>query len=138
MSCADVCVSHDHGMSVDFNTSRWVTAAKQHKCCECRAAIAAGQRYERAAGKCDGHFFTAITCAVCAEVRDAFVCDSWVYGDLWESINEGLFPVWRTKGAWDCLAKLTTPEAVEACNHRYREWLRDNDYDDAPGTPEVL
>jgi hypothetical protein len=54
-----------------------------------------------------------------------------VFGQLWESIREELFPVWRESGAWDCLAKLTTPEAIAKANAEYREWLTDNDYEES-------
>jgi hypothetical protein len=71
---------------------------------------------------------------VCCEIREAFVCGSWVFGMLWESMSEEMFPMWRTKGAWDCLAKLTTPEAVAKCNAEYKEWYAAA-YDDEDPTP---
>lgn len=125
MSCADVCLSHDYDGGNEFYSERTVKARKQHQCCECGRAIAIGEQYEHVSGKTEGDIWTARTCAECAEIREAFVCGSWVFGQLWESIRDELFPMWRTKGAWDCLAKLTSDAAVAKCNAQYREWHSD-------------
>ena len=125
MSCADVCLSHDWDGSTEFHSSRTVKARKPHKCCECGRAIGVGELHEYVSAKCEGSFFTERTCAECEEIRTAFVCGSWVYGELWESMREQMFPLWRTKGAWDCLAKLTSEAAVAKCNAEYREWHND-------------
>jgi hypothetical protein len=137
MSCADVCLSHDWDGSTDFHSSRTVKARKPHKCCECGRAICVGESHQYVSGKCEGWFFTERTCAECEEIRTVFVCGSWVYGELWESMREQMFPMWRTKGAWDCLAKLTTEAAVAKCNAEYREWCTDNEYDETNNSPEA-
>lgn len=123
MSCSDVCISHDYDGRADFSSTKTVTAKKGHVCVECGESIRAGERYERCSGKWDGDMMSIPTCCVCAEVRDAFVCGGYVFGMLWESLVEEMFPVWRTKGAWECLAKLTSETALAECNRRYREWL---------------
>jgi hypothetical protein len=74
---------------------------------------------------------------VCCEIREAFVCGSWVFGMLWDSICEEMFPMWRTKGAWDCLSKLETPEAVAKCNAEYKEWCEAHEYDYTTPTPHA-
>jgi hypothetical protein len=113
--------------SADFCTESTLKARKEHKCCECRGVIVKGRTYERAAGKTCGEMWSYATCAACAEIRDAFVCGSWVYGQLWESIEESMFPVWTRKGPIDCLAKLETLEAREKCRDRYRDWKADRE-----------
>jgi hypothetical protein len=125
MSCADVCISHDYDRSAEFYTEKMVTARKPHVCCECSVRILPGNRYERASGKHDGNIWTETTCALCSEVRHAFVCHSWVFGQLWESIEEEMFPIWNERGPLDCLAKLTTLEARNLCRDRYAEWRND-------------
>ena len=131
MSCADVCIDMDYDSDgSDFCTETFHTARKAHKCCECRGVIKPRQRYERAAGKTCGSMWAYATCAECAEIRNAFVCGSWVYGQLWESIEEAMFPVWTRKGPIDCLAKLDTLAARDKCRERYAEWKKDNDYED--------
>lgn len=121
--CADVCLDmdSDYGGS-DFYRESIVKARKSHQCCECGDAIASGQTYERASGKSDGDMWSFATCASCAAIRDAFVCGSWIYGMLWESIEEGMFPVWDRTGPIDCLAKLETLEARDKCRQRYQQW----------------
>lgn len=130
MSCADVCLSEGDG--ADFWTARHVRAKKQHKCKECGKQIVEGDIYERSAASSEGIFYSHATCAVCAEIRNAFYCGAFQYGRVWETIRGNMFPVWREKGPFDCLAKLTTPDAVAKCNLEYREWLSDNQYDEEP------
>jgi hypothetical protein len=126
MSCADVCVYHDWDGSNEFYAERRVIARKAHRCVECRGKITPGQSYDYSSGKCEGEFFSARTCLVCVEVREAFVCDGAVFGMLWESVEEELFPRWRTDGPFECLAKLSTPEARAFCQSRFAEWEADH------------
>lgn len=124
--CADVCVYQDYDDIAEFSTARIVVARKAHTCCECRRQIERGESYERATGKGDFGFWSEPTCQTCVEIRKAFVCGSiFVLGMLWESVEEELFPRWRTQGPFECLAKLTTPEAREYCQQRFAEWEAD-------------
>lgn len=127
MSCADICLSHDYDGDSAFSSMKWVRARKAHTCCECGEAIAVGTEYERVSGKGDGMFFSDATCAICAEVRAAFVCGTWVLGMLWESMREEMFYAWKRIGPWDCLAKLTTDAAVAKCSAEYKDWLGDDE-----------
>jgi len=122
MGCADVCLDHAADCDNEFYSDSIVKARKPHKCCECGFTIAPGQQYERVSGKSDGDIWVSKTCGPCAEIRKAFVCGSWIFGQLWESIEEGMFPAWDTSGPIDCLAKLETREARDVCRERYREW----------------
>lgn len=122
--CAEVCIDMDYGESNEFHAACMRTARKGHSCCECNRTIEPGERYEYAAGKYDGHFFAEKTCAECAAIRDALVCGSYVYGQLWEAIEEEVFPVWDRTGPWDCLAKidlLSARQALQECYKVYRE-----------------
>jgi hypothetical protein len=125
MSCADVCLDHGCYDGAEFSTTKVVRARKPHRCGECRDEIPVGADYERCAGKWDGVIDTMRTCLACAEIRAAFVCGSWVFEMLWESIEEEMFPVWWRSGNWDCLAKLTSEAAIAKCNARYKAWLGD-------------
>lgn len=93
MNCADVCLDHGYDEYNDFYSEAMVKARKPHKCCECNEWIPIGVSYERASGKADGHMWTEATCALCAEIRKAFVCGSWVFGRLWDSIEDEMFPI---------------------------------------------
>lgn len=121
--CADVCLDHYYDSDEnEFYSEVTPKARKEHQCCECAGVIQVGQQYQRVKGKADGAIWTAVTCLVCRDIRNAFVCGSWVFGQLWESIEEGMFPVWETSGPIDCLAKLDTLEARNECRERYRDW----------------
>lgn len=123
MSCAEVCIDHAYDYENDFYSEKIVTARKPHKCCECRRVITVSARYELASGKCDGRIFSATTCLLCSEIRDAFVCGSFQFGKLWESIDDNIFPIWETSGPIDCLAKIETLEARNILREKYQEWL---------------
>lgn len=112
----------DGDTCIAFYSEAVVTARKPWKCCECRRAIAVGEQYERASGMTDGCIFTEKTCLVCREIRKAFACDGWVFGDLWEAIYESLFDTWERSGPWDCLAKLETQQARQRMNDEYEKW----------------
>lgn len=127
MGCADVCIDMDYDGSNEFFTSKVVTARKEHTCGECGEKIPRGAKYEYASGKTDGDFFDAKTCALCVEVRQAFVCGSYVFGELWDAIREEIFPRWKEAGPWDCLAKLKTEEARAVMNTKYAAWEKDQD-----------
>lgn len=131
MSCADVCLDMDYDGANEFYAEKVVTARKPHKCCECGDVIPVGAQYERVAGKSEGSFWTSRSCLLCREIRRSFCCGGWVFGELWDSVREGLFPVWKESGPWDCLAKLDTDEARTKINTEYREWNHDNDLDAA-------
>ena len=122
MSCADVCLDHDADCSNDFYRESIPTARKPYKCCECGDVIPVGSKYQRASGKSEGDVWTAKTCIICADIRKAFVCGSWIFGQLWESIREEMFPIWDERGPIDCLAQLETLEARNKCREFYREW----------------
>lgn len=132
--CADICLSHDYDGDNAFYSERHVKKSrKPHKCCECGEVLPVGSSYIAHSGKADGEMWSEDSCLLCDEIRKAFVCGSFCLGELWESIRESMFPVWRKSGAWDCLAKLTTEAAVAKCNAEYAEWLGDWDHDE----PEV-
>jgi hypothetical protein len=123
MSCADVCLDHDYQDDNVCYRDRVVTARKTHKCCECGTEIPRGARYELAEGKSDV-FWAEKTCLPCREIREAFVCGSFEFGRLWESIEEEMFPVWDTRGPIDCLAKLDSLDARELARAKYQEWVQ--------------
>ncbi len=122
MSCADVCISMDYDGN-RFASSKMRTARKPHRCCECRETIPVGARYEvYSACSDDGDFFEAKTCAVCFDIRNALVCGSWIFEELWEAIEEGVFPAWITTSPIDCLAKVDSLAARDRLRERFAGW----------------
>lgn len=63
-------------------------AAKVHKCCECHKAIAVGDEYEEVTGVWDGRPDRFRTCLSCRYIRDTYCHDGWIYGCLFEQIEE--------------------------------------------------
>lgn len=122
--CADVCVGgYDYGdESCSFYQERDVKARKIHKCNECADEIPIGMTYRRMVGAWDRQMHSFAMCSNCAEIADAFFCDGFAFGRVWYVVREELFPIWKEKGPWDCLAKLETKEARDAAMERYRKW----------------
>ena len=124
VSCADVCINHDYDVEdSEFYVERATCARREHRCVECGGTISVQDRYWRGSGKNDGRVWTVKTCSLCYEIRRAFVCGSWIFGELWEAIREEMFPIWNERGPIDCLAKLESREARDKCREEYRVWL---------------
>ena len=103
----------------EFESTSIVKARKNHSCCECAGVIVVGSQYERVVGKWDEDISVYKTCLPCAEIRQAFCCDGWVYGQLWNDAIEGEFFEHMTTG---CLEKLTTAAAKQFLIKRWNEW----------------
>lgn len=125
--CGDVCIDMEVGEYNEFFSQRIYRARKEYKCCECRETIKPGTRYEYSAGKSMGMLFDERTCLTCKEVREAFVCGGYIFGELWETIEQAMYPIWETKGPIDCLAKIETAETRQALRDRYQQWRADNE-----------
>jgi len=108
MECCRSCeVEFDYAWPFSRNEIR--KARKQHVCCECRATIEPGQRYEYAVGKYeDGGMWTAKTCMTCRRIRRDF-CKSWTYGGLREAL-------------WECLG-------IDYITGEIAEWAKKEDDD---------
>lgn len=124
MACADVCLDHGCDYEGSFFYERLVVSRKQHECCECGLAITKGDAYWMARGADEGSIWVAKTCPTCYEIRSVFVCGSWIYGRLWESIREGMFPIWKESGPIDCLAKVESLEARNKLRNAYDDWSK--------------
>jgi hypothetical protein len=97
------------------------TARKEHVCCECKRVIAKGERYSWFSSKNDGRIFTAKTCLVCEEIREALYCDGYYFGRMWTDIREQFFE----QGGLNikCVDKLTTVAAKTELQRRYQQFL---------------
>jgi hypothetical protein len=92
-------------------------ARKTHHCCECGRAILRGERYGYACGKSDGSFWANKTCLICDEIRTAFCCDGWIYGNLWDGMREVMGGL-----TVSCFERLSTPEAKTELRLRWMQW----------------
>lgn len=52
------------------------TARKEHRCCECRSTIRAGERYRYVSGVWDGQGCSFKQCGDCAELSVAFTTEA--------------------------------------------------------------
>lgn len=116
MSDCGVCLGSYDG-DCEFYSARNRIARKPHVCEECGGSIVPGQPYEYVWGKCEGIFWTAKTCLVCAEIAKAFSCNGRMHGVLWDDMHEVM-------GALNtsCFDRLTTPEAKAELRRRWMEW----------------
>lgn len=106
VACCPLTGSDGDGPTV-YSTSK-VKAAKDYKCTECWDPIAKGTRHEVTTGMWDKEWSTYRTCFSCVEIRDHFACDGWIYGQLWEDIEQNFFPTMKAGGP--CMEGLS-PEA---------------------------
>lgn len=97
----------------EFWTSKTVTAAKPHRCDECRTPIASGDRHGYEAGKQEGMFYSYRLCARCQAMwAKAWATFGWmsdeapIVGELRDDI--------RAEGIDDPEAWLDEPSANEA------------------------
>ena len=125
MSCNDVCVVMDYDCCNEFYRDGFRHARKEHRCCECGETIAKGSYHHHATGKAHGEFWENRTCSECHEIRVVFSCDGWVFGELWESVDDQLFSRWDEMKAIDCLSRLTTQSAIDKMRGKYAEYRRE-------------
>jgi len=93
-------------------------ARKPHRCCECLKTIMPGDKYEHYWGKYDGDTCAINTCIICAEIADAFYCDSRVYGGgLWDGMHY-IMPELTVA----CFDRLSSPEAKAELQRRWMKW----------------
>lgn len=108
------------GEGLEFASTETPGARKPHECCECHETIPVGARYERTSGRWDGRMLAYKTCLSCVEIRNHFACNGWIYGQVWEDLEAGLFPDMRAGGP--CLEGLS-PEAKQRLFDRRTAWL---------------
>ena len=101
--------------------NRLVTARKDHKCYECGDQIKKGDQYKlEKLADVDG-ISTYKTCMTCFEIRKAFFCQGWWYGqvscDLREHIRE-----MGGKISSDCIAPLPPAARERVCDMIEEVW----------------
>ena len=119
MSDCAVCIgtSYDEGGS-EFDCGPHVMS-EATKCCECDRVIPAGESFESA------HWLDedekqqqAHTCSECAEIAWAFSCNVRIYYNLWEDVEECVFPEFSLA----CIEKLKTPLAKAKLQNVWLKW----------------
>lgn len=117
------------------NVEQFMTTdfAAAHACCECGETIATGVTYEHYEGTnpesdpddADPDVDPVDvyrTCTLCVEIRDHFECGGWIFGQLWQDLQDNFFPDMRMGGP--CMAGLS-PAAKSALVDARLEWVMD-------------
>ena len=94
-----------------------VESELMHFCCECGRHIDKGRKHEYSYGFSEGERWEMRTCIICAEIREAFCCDGYVFGDLWKAMEEV-----SSQMNISCLDRLSTPEAKAELQRRWMVW----------------
>ncbi len=91
-----------------------VRARKAHRCSECGAPIAAGERHEKVSAIWDGRigWETIRTCLPCADIRDTLFCDGWIHGQIWDDLR-GAEVVSAERAPSACILRELTPAGAE-------------------------
>lgn len=110
----------DDGEYVQGHAVKLRTARKEHKCYECGEVIMPDSKYEYASGVFDGSGFSHKTCMSCREIRDHFSCAGFIYGQLWEDLENNFFPDMKAGGP--CMEGLS-PEAKGRLFDERLRWL---------------
>jgi len=97
-------------------------ARKKHQCGECCEAIPVGALYEKTTGIWDGSASTYKTCLSCVEIRDHFACEGWIYGHIWNDLEENFFPDMKAGGP--CMEGLS-PQAKARLFERRMKWYEE-------------
>lgn len=112
--------SHDGDYAASAHSQVMRTARKEHRCYECRETIKPGDRYEYFSGIWDGKPSAYKTCASCVEIRDHFACEGWIFGQLWDDLEQNFFPDMKAGGP--CMEGLS-PAAKGRLFDRRLKWL---------------
>lgn len=102
-------------------TSEIIRAArKAHECVECHEAIPVGASYERYTVFDDGSAEAYKTCLSCVEIRNHFACNGWLFGCVWEDLENSFFETMVAGGP--CMQGLS-PAAKDRLFTRRTAWL---------------
>ena len=122
MTC-NVCVYQEGDTQPVFSNKTHVSSArKEVRCTECCEVILVGAPYWKIVGKWEGKLTTIRQCECCYEIQQVFCCDGWVYGELWEGMEEQAFPELKMAGeCWDELSAASREFLLK----KWREWKFD-------------
>lgn len=120
------CIVVDDYDAPSFYERRTRKARVTHTCFECGREISPGETYEAAVGCWNGKVDVFKTCADCLSIREAFFCDGFEHGGMWETM-------WDHIRALDgeipssCLTPLTPKAREDVCEQIEACWGEDDD-----------
>jgi len=107
--------------SPELYSKKMKTARKCHRCNECYRTILPKERYEYFAGKWDGVFETYKTCPTCLDIRNAFFCEGWNFGEVMEDFKEHVADMGGDISE-DCIVELSPPARDKVCGLIEQYW----------------
>jgi len=120
MDCA--CVYIGDYDNPDFCSTKIRSARKEHKCVECSQLIKVGEKYEDIRGKWESGIERYITCLDCVSLREAFFCDGFLYGGMWENFWSFVSDVIEYNFPFSKIAELTPTARSEVCEGIEQIW----------------
>lgn len=121
------CPLQEGDESPSESTSEVILALEDLKCGECGEVIISGTAYENFEG-CWGDVEAGDpwdvhrTCLSCVEIRNHFACNGWVFGEVWNDIEQNFFPDMKAGGP--CMEGLS-PAAKGRLFERRLAWLEE-------------
>lgn len=129
MTCCPL-TGNDEGETPKFFETKKPVARRLHDCSECGGKITKGERYERISAMWSWHKRpeTFLTCALCVEIRTHFACDGWIFGQLWEDLENNFFPDMKMGGP--CMRGLSPAAKVKLVEARMEWYFDQGEIDD--------
>lgn len=112
------------GASDNWPVAFWPTepiARKEHKCHECKCTIRPGEKYHNDSGKWEDRFYSFKVCVPCREITDAFFCEGFTYGGVFEALYEHIQDHEGKISEW-CLADLSPAARAKVCDTIEEYW----------------
>jgi hypothetical protein len=130
MTCCPL-TSSDDGESPTFYESTKPVARRIHTCSECSGKITKGERYERvgAMWPWNKRPETYLTCALCVEIRTHFACNGWIFGQLWEDLENNFFQDMKAGGI--CMQGLSPAAKQKLIDARMEWYFAQDEVDDS-------
>ena len=131
VACCPLQGSDDGGP--ELSTTTHPLARKDHSCVECNSTIPKGAKHEVIKGLWEGRWDSYRTCLMCVEIRDHFACEGWMFGQIWNDIEQNFFPDMVCGGP--CMDGLSPAAKLHLVEARL-EWLLDRGQDDDNDKPD--
>lgn len=117
MNCSCIIPNDDFDELIEFERECTPKARKEYKCYECCSLIKPGEKYNKIIGKWEDDKITTFrTCLDCVSIKDIFFSDGYVFGEIWEALEEFIKQsLSYNQFPWSCLTELTPGARAAVC-----------------------
>ena len=91
-------------------------ARKEHKCYECGSTIKPFENYFFHTLFCEGTIRNYKTCENCQNIIWHFFQDGWIFGSIWETLNDYIYENWRDDLPSSCICQLPPVARDKVCD----------------------